>query len=208
MTIIALLLMNNSFLKADLESKNILIGKLQQASDSTKNEYKLRIDSLAVLQNDNSYTTDGKKVTISDIIKSANSWYLEKESLKIQLENCLSLQKSFKDNLDETTNMYGVEVNKSNENLKVANNNAKIANSYQKLVKKYNPDKYREYEFFYQSAKKYFGLDYEIKELSDSTRNLIFKPNSTLDSALGYFEALKTGRGKKNIILKQEVKGK
>lgn len=208
LTGLGLLLMQNSFLRSDNESKTFQVKVFQSQRDSIKREYVSKFDSLAMLQDNISYTSGGRKVTISDIIKSANSWYLEKETLKQELENCLTIQKAYVGGFNKVKDLYSEEVNKVNENAHAANENARVASTFKDIVKKYNPEKYREYEFFYQSTKKHFGLDYEVVKETDSTRTLIFKPNSKLDSAIGYFEAYKAGKIRTNITIKTEEKKK
>jgi hypothetical protein len=149
------------------------------------------------------FTINGKKYTSDDILNLYLDADNKKQQALIDLEYCKEVLKFRSD----AANEFGKIATKANKYATdIGEQNNKNIKDYNSLLKKYPPEKFKELEFFYKTAKKIYGLDYQITLENDSVRTLNFNSTQRLDSALWIYDDFKKGRLRINLDMKYERK--
>lgn len=147
------------------------------------------------------FTIDGKNYTSDDLLKLWIDADTKNSQLQYELDNC-------KENLKKTAEVSDKAIDmakKINEQaVNVNKENRQHVKDYNELIKKNSPSKFREYEYFYTTAKRVYGMDYAVENITDSTRTLVFKASPRIDSAIMIYKAYQQGDFKGINQIKRE----
>lgn len=194
-----------------LEENNILSEKLVSQTERLANT-KAR-DSLFTKNNKEyskiitkyvdgtTFTINGKNYTSDDLLKLWIDADTKNSQLQYELDNCKENLKKSSEVSDKAIDM----AKKINEQaVNVSKENKQHVKDYNELIKKNSPSKFREYEYFYTTAKRIYGMDYSVEDITDTTRTLVFKVGPRIDSAIMIYKAYQQGDFKGINQLKKE----
>ncbi len=170
--------------KNEINAKDAEIARLKTSFSSDVKYLKAQINTVAE-RDSTGYLLNGKPVEVSTILNSANKWYAEKERLRIELQLCrteLQLSRANEKITSDNEKAYKEGFNKANSAIKRLN----------QTITDHDPNKYKEYERFYNYANRNYKLSYtKTRDTKDSMMYILsYTGFDRLDTALYYLNQI------------------